>query len=563
MRSGCVILLGVILVVIVPLAHAQMSVDGPPFSLPFADPPGPNTWLYQQHYGNTTQAFNYGDVWYEFGQGLHFGLDLIVPCDTPVLAIADGVVTYVDGPGFGAEPHNLVLDHPGTGYVSLYGHLREQPRLVRGDTVRRGQQIGISGDPDGSCESRPHLHLEIRSTDYQIAYNPLPFFDVNWHMLASIGPYNNNFQQDLDAPRRWMTLEDQPDILFSGDILNDYWHPWPPKLEIRAPLNTEPDRRLDSPPDDAAVTRAPVALETWNIGAWWDPADLEAVYLIDATPDNGSGVFRQPLDGSPRTYVTSAPPPLLSPDGAYAIQAPDGIVAPITRRADGASWEVYTNGNYPAVSPGGTRLLWEVVHGEIVPGTSDPGVQVWVSGLDGSLPKLAYTLSGGYSLWLDDNRLLIVRRVRYTAETQLSIIDLRREPFEAVPLGSYRYLSGLEIAPGGAWIAYYTPFQDDPARSGVYVQRTQPGSTPRQLGVFGAYLWRDDHSLYTLSFDPSQDVHTLGYVEVTTGAYRALTDPDDLPIRVANNDWSVSPDGTRIVYVDPADYGLYLLTVGQ
>ncbi|MBI5961732.1 MAG: hypothetical protein HY866_23545, partial [Chloroflexi bacterium] len=42
-------------------------VDDPPFSLPFASDPGPTTWLYEQHYGNTTSAFNYGNVWYEFG----------------------------------------------------------------------------------------------------------------------------------------------------------------------------------------------------------------------------------------------------------------------------------------------------------------------------------------------------------------------------------------------------------------------------------------------------------------------------------------------------------------
>jgi len=46
----------------------------------------------------------------------------------------------------------------------------------------------------------PHLHLEIRSEDYTTSYNPVPFFDVDWHMLASFGPYTNAFQQDLDRP---------------------------------------------------------------------------------------------------------------------------------------------------------------------------------------------------------------------------------------------------------------------------------------------------------------------------------------------------------------------------
>jgi hypothetical protein len=86
-----------------PRSAAQdPAPDEPPFSLPFDGPAGPNTWLYEQHYGNTTPAFNFGDQWYASGQGLHFGVDFEAQCGTPVLAIADGVVAHVDAEGFGA-----------------------------------------------------------------------------------------------------------------------------------------------------------------------------------------------------------------------------------------------------------------------------------------------------------------------------------------------------------------------------------------------------------------------------------------------------------------------------
>jgi hypothetical protein len=136
------------------------------------------------------------------------------------------------------------------------------------------------------------------------------------------------------------------------------------------------------------------------------------------------------------------------------------------------------------------------------------------------------------------------------------------KPLEAIPLGTYQSLHGLKIGPGGQWIAYSLLFQQDPADSGLYVQRTTPGTIAHKLDVFGAYQWRDDRSLYVLSFDAAQSAHALGVVDVITGQQRWLTDPADLPIRVANGDWHVSPDGTRIVYVDPADDGLYLLTIG-
>ncbi|RPI91610.1 MAG: hypothetical protein EHM39_14405, partial [Chloroflexi bacterium] len=478
-------------------------------------------------------------------------------------AIADGVIQYVDAAGFGAGPHSLVIDHPGTGYSSLYGHLQQEPLFVRGDKVKRGDQIGVSGDPDGSCGSRPHLHLEIRSADYQTTYNPLPLIDANWHMLTSIGPIVNNFQQDLDHPYRWMKLEDQPEVHFSQNILNNYAHPWPPKLESRPPVNTPTRRHLDPLPEGTSFTSRMVAVNRWNINAWWKPTDSDAVYLIDAVPGQQTGVFRQPLDGSERTYVEPAPPTLLSPDGSVTVHNIGGGSFRITRLADGlptgGSWDVFTNGNYPSVSPDGRRLLWEEVYGEIVPGRDAPGVEVWVSNLDGSLKRRVFTQAGGYSMWLDSRRILFTKRITFTLETRLYILDIDDPAVTPIELGSHQNMRGLQVSPGGDFIAYYTPFQEDPANSSVYVVRTLAGSTPQRLDFFGAYLWRDDRSLFTLSFDPNDDVHTLGLIDVLDGKRLTLSDPSLTPIRVANGDWSVSPDGLKIVYVDPTDYGLYML----
>lgn len=546
-----------------PPARAQTGdvPDGPPFAWPFADPPGPNTWVYTQHYGNTPAAFNFGDIWYAAGQGLHFGVDLMAPCGTPVLAIADAIVRFVDATGFGAGPHNLILEHPGTGYTSLYGHLQEIPRLTQGQTVKRGDQVGLSGDPDGSCGSRPHLHLEIRSTDFQTAYNPVPFFEANWHMLTSIGPNSNAFQQDLDTPYRWMTLEDQPPVRFSSNILNRYQRPWPPKLEQRPPASPAPAYRLDPLADDVTVTRHAVARDQWNLNTWWDPHDAEAVYLVDAVPGQPAGVFRQPLDGSPRRYLYPAPPRLTSPDGSLEIaRASDGTIR-LTERATGATWTPNTFGVYPAIAPDNSKLLYEIVYGEFVPGTSTPGIDVRISDRDGSNMRSVATLANGYSQWLDSDRLLLIRRTEYAADSQLSVLDLRDDNPQPELLAEVTWLRGVQVAPGGDRIAFWLGFQDNPDDSGVYVLETRPGSRPRKLPFFGGYRWRDSQSLYTLSFDASSDVHALGVYDLTSRTHRTLTDPEQLPLRIANGEWSVAPDGTQIVYVDPTDYGLYRLTI--
>jgi murein DD-endopeptidase MepM/ murein hydrolase activator NlpD len=202
--------------------------DAPPFGLPFNTPPGPSTWLLSQLYGNTTSAYLFRNIWYAAGQGLHFGVDFAAPCGTEVVAIGDGVVAKVDAREHGAGPHNLLIRHGERGLVSLYGHLLERPQLNVGQEVRRGQVVGLTGDPDETCTSRPHLHLEVRNLSYSIAYNPVLFIDADWDSLALVGQYGVGFQRDLRNPRRWQFMDDQPDVQFGGPLLNDYAAPWPP-----------------------------------------------------------------------------------------------------------------------------------------------------------------------------------------------------------------------------------------------------------------------------------------------------------------------------------------------
>lgn len=85
------------------------------------------------------------------------GIDIAVPEGTPVHAAENGVVIYAgDGlKGFG----NTVLVRHEDGLVTVYGHASEM-KVKRGDKVRRGQEIalsGMTGDAD-----RPKLHFEVR-----------------------------------------------------------------------------------------------------------------------------------------------------------------------------------------------------------------------------------------------------------------------------------------------------------------------------------------------------------------------------------------------------------------
>jgi murein DD-endopeptidase MepM/ murein hydrolase activator NlpD len=89
-------------------------------------------------------------------QSTHFGLDFRVPSGTPVEAMNDGTVLLARPMYF--EGNFIVLDH-GQGLLTLYLHLSEF-KVKEGDSVKRGQLIGLSGGTGRA--TGPHLHVAVR-----------------------------------------------------------------------------------------------------------------------------------------------------------------------------------------------------------------------------------------------------------------------------------------------------------------------------------------------------------------------------------------------------------------
>jgi len=101
------------------------------------------------------------------GDGSHPGVDIRVPIGTPIVSIANGIVTDVqeDRSGFGKyvvirHPHAPDPDDPSqlTVLYSVYAHLSEQ-LVQEGDTVIKGQKIALSGMT--GFATGPHLHFQI------------------------------------------------------------------------------------------------------------------------------------------------------------------------------------------------------------------------------------------------------------------------------------------------------------------------------------------------------------------------------------------------------------------
>ncbi len=91
------------------------------------------------------------------GSARNDGIDIAVPAGTPVKAAENGVVIYA-GDGL-KEFGNTVLVRHDNGMVTVYGHASAL-RVKRGEKVRRGQEIALSG-MSGSAD-RPKLHFEVR-----------------------------------------------------------------------------------------------------------------------------------------------------------------------------------------------------------------------------------------------------------------------------------------------------------------------------------------------------------------------------------------------------------------
>ena len=116
----------------------------------------PNLWpvegLVTGSFGERIDPFN--------GEGaFHRGVDISSSVGQPVVAPADGVVTFADF--LGGYGRAIIVDH-GHGLTTRYGHLANFA-VIAGQEIHRGDTIGYVGLSGRS--TGPHLHYEVRIND--------------------------------------------------------------------------------------------------------------------------------------------------------------------------------------------------------------------------------------------------------------------------------------------------------------------------------------------------------------------------------------------------------------
>ena len=110
--------------------------------------------------GTLTSGFGIRTDPFTGEQKFHGGMDIAAAAGTPVLAAADGTVSFANGtdPWGGGYGYYVILDHGG-GMETLYGHCGSVC-VLSGTPVRRGEVIAYVGTTGNSTGN--HLHFEVR-----------------------------------------------------------------------------------------------------------------------------------------------------------------------------------------------------------------------------------------------------------------------------------------------------------------------------------------------------------------------------------------------------------------
>ena len=539
-------------------SDAVTSLTERPFQLPFAQPPGPDTWLMAQPYGSTTGAYRQRFTTYGASGGIHFGVDLSAPCGTEIVAVADGVVFAVDGP-FGSPPHNLMIDHPQFGYASMYGHLLEAPKLIPGQQVKQGQVIALSGDSRETCNSRPHLHLEIRDLAYHFRkYNPTLLIEANWDNLSLIGSSGRDFARDLDEPRKWQSIYDQPEVQTGGPIVNDFANPWPPDWEKGVSWNTTAVKSVGLTAHVVSLTAAPATsavaagrqITTGNCctNLAWSKDSRQVRFIDQPTIDMPLGIWGVNVTQSlPRTEFVSGWLGYTSPDETL-VAYPDlrKEVTVIERLADGQTWEIDTQGRNINFTPDGQHITWTIFD-EDAP--SDTRTETfWVADTDGRNARVLYQAARTDVIaWLPDDKLLITRRIPRSTDQELFLVSLADG--SETELGKFPRMRGQSLSPNRRYMVYYVTFEPETDKNGMWLLDLEnPTQAPQELPFFGTYRWRDNERLIYVHFDPAATEHNFYEYDVAAGQSRMLFS-GGTGLTIANNDWRVSPDGNKIALV--------------
>ncbi|NNM33228.1 MAG: peptidoglycan DD-metalloendopeptidase family protein [Gemmatimonadetes bacterium] len=205
----------------------------------------------------------------EGGRRSHHGVDIFAPRNTPVLAVADGVVSRVEVTNLGG---NVVwLRDPERRQSIYYAHLERQ-LVSEGQRVQKGDPVGLIGNSGNARTTPPHLHFGI----YRRGRGPVD----PWHHIRRLPTDLPVLAADSARVGDWVRVDTDGMRLRAGasrrtDVRAELTLGTPLQVvavagdwyRVRTPAGTEGfvAARLTEPATTAVATMVPNrTLELWN-----------------------------------------------------------------------------------------------------------------------------------------------------------------------------------------------------------------------------------------------------------------------------------------------------------
>ena len=312
---------------------------------------------------------------------------------------------------------------------------------------------------------------------------------------------------------------------------------------------------------DSAGAASPTRLTTGGCCTqpFWSP-DSKQVQYID-----------KPAGGKLGIYGVSVAAPEVRPALVSERVEDSRIVGPyrvettrttttLVRVSDGKKFAIPAQGRGVQFSPDFKRIAWSISNPDLPP--EQQVAAIWVANVDGSGAKRLATLRrGGVGGWISNSTLLVNGQDAKSRTLQV-LSSLSTADGKLTEIARADRLRSAVLSPSGKWIAYYTAFNSE-GENGLWVVDTQggkPKAAPK--GAFGAYQWRPGKggdTLVIVPFNPDATYHEFWQLNPETLALTQLTKAEDAPLKIANGDWRVSPDGRRVAYVESKDRNIWVV----
>lgn len=291
----------------------------------------------------------------------------------------------------------------------------------------------------------------------------------------------------------------------------------------------------------------------------WLPDSQWIAFVDKPAPELPVGIYGVPADGGEPVLLIE-PVGLVSQDWTHLAYHQNGQTA-VRSLIEGDVWMVPNQGRAVWLSPSGRFTAWQSGSR----GITHPDLRervLWLAETGTTTPQELVRVRGGGLVGWSTGEAHVIVTGQLGSDGPAGIWRIEPERDRAVLLVEAQRPRDPLISPGGSWLAFYTAFDSGPIENGLWVVRTD-GTQLGRVDLFGAYRWRSEGQLLVIPIEDQDPGLSLWQVDAVTGEASRLTNPWREPLHIRGNDWQISPDGSRMVYVSSGDGNVWVMELPE